>query len=366
MNCLPPDADSFRAFRRFGQLLRSRRLPLLCALLCACGLAGQNADSARRRLPAPNENAAVDAAIGRGVAWLAAQQDPDLGHFGGKPVNAYTGLCCLAMMAAGEQPGRSEFGDVLARGIRFLIRETAKGNGYLGGDGGRMYSHGICTLALATAYGMLDTVDGNRQLGEALRRALAVTLDAQVKAPDSPHHGGWRYEPNAKDADLSVTVWQALSLKVARDCGMPIPDPAFDGCREYVRRTHDGEGFCYQPGQSGTPAARMSGIVCMKALRGDQQEADQVKIATSARVLEQIDCANGKYFYYQSYYLAMAAAALEEPVRNAFLPKLETALLNLQREDGQFAKHSGYAGGVHATAFAILALAANYQYLPVH
>ena len=55
-----------------------------------------------------------------------------------------------------------------------------------------------------------------------------------------------------------------------------------------------------------------------------------------------------------------------DKTRAEFLPKLEKSILRLQQPSGEFAKHSGYDGGVYSTSFAIICLAVRYQYLPIY
>ena len=70
-----------------------------------------------------------------------------------------------------------------------------------------MYDHGFATLFLAEVYGMTRTP----KLRNSLERAVRLIINAQNK------EGGWRYEPDSKDADLSVTVCQVMALRAARN-----------------------------------------------------------------------------------------------------------------------------------------------------
>ena len=76
-----------------------------------------------------------------------------------------------------------------------------------------MYCHGISTLMLAEVAGMVpDPV-----LADRVQKALAHAVDVIVKAQDvkkGPEHaGGWRYQPNSNDSDISVTGWQVMALR---------------------------------------------------------------------------------------------------------------------------------------------------------
>ncbi len=312
----------------------------------------------------------VDRAVERAVKWLAAQQDPVSGAFKGKLPNTYTGLSCIALMAAGHFPDRSEYGDHLRRGIMYLVDTANAENGYLGRESnGRMYAHGICALALTEAYGMMGSEEDNLKVKQAAEKALRVILHAQSNNKHSPHHGGWRYEPHPRDADLSLTVWQVLALRSAQNCRLNIPDKAIADALDYVRRTyHDGhEGFAYQPNQGPSTAMRCAGIVCMQALGANEKPEDQKKINKATEFLLDLDPAKGsKWFFYQTYYVITAANMAGVRHRETMLPKTEKFLLTLQQKDGEFKNYHGHDGGVYATAFCVICLAVRYQYLPIY
>ena len=229
-----------------------RRRRVFWALLWMCGV-GVLAEEPRleadvRLLKKVHAEDETDLAVRKGLAWLVTQQDRRNGNFGEKMPQAYTALSCLALLAAGEQPGRSKYGQALQKGVLYLVNKAEKNQGYLGGDGGRMYGHAIATLVLCEAYGMLDSPEANHRVGKAVDAALKVTIQAQVKAPGQ-YQGGWRYEPDSQDADLSVTTWQVLTLKAALNCGFDVPDKVTRAALKYARGLYTGAGFSYQRGR---------------------------------------------------------------------------------------------------------------------
>ena len=308
----------------------------------------------------------VDRAVASALAYLAQQQDKETGAFPGKHQITTTSLACMALMAAGEQDGRTRYGAHLRDGIRFLVRQSVEKSPYLGRDGGRMYGHAIATVTLCEAYGMMAEPRDNRAVRNAIQKALPIILQAQVGG-DSRHRGGWRYNPSSADADLSVTAWQILALRAIRNCGFEVPEETISNALGYVRRAYNQDkGFAYMPGRPPTPAMLAAGIVCMETLGANNASDDIRKIETSAQAMKQADLEGGKHFYYQSYYVATAANMLGDEYRTALLPKLQEVLLGLQQEDAQFAKHTGYEGGTYSTAVAALTLAIRYQYLPIY
>lgn len=311
----------------------------------------------------------VDVAIDKALAWLVTKQDVTHGYFNGKYKNTETALACIALMATGHFPARSKYGKHLKKGIMYLVKEAQNPGhyGYLGADGGRMYGHGICTLALSEAYGMMDDPESNKKIKKALDAALKVTQKAQVKKKGL-HFGGWRYNPNSKDADLSVSVWQVLCLRSAKNCGIEVPQKAIDNAIEYIRKCYNqrSKGFAYQPNKNPNSAMKCAGIVSLLAMGSQKNEKDMEKIKESAKVLKTLRPDNGNHFYYNAYYFATAANMLGPAYRKEFLPKMDKTLLRLQKSNGEFEKYCGHLPGIYSTSFAVICLAVKYQFLPIY
>lgn len=309
----------------------------------------------------------IDQAIGKGLAYLVSKQDPATGKFEGDLPNCYTALSCMALMAAGQIPGQSKYGEHLNRGIMYLVRKSKEHKGYFGNEGNaRMYGHGICTLALCEAYGMMEKEKDNLQVKEAIDAALKIILFAQ--SDKDQNRGGWRYEPKPNDADLSVTVWQILCLRSAQNCQLDVPEKAIELAKDYVRRTYNAsqQGYAYEPGKGATPAMRSAGVVALQALGARHDAKDMKMMEQSASFLETLDPTHEAHYWYTVYYLATAANMMGDKLRERFLPRLEKAIMKLQQNDGELSKHSGHQGGVYSTAFGVICLCVHYQYLPIY
>ncbi len=313
------------------------------------------------------EKDSVNEAVDKGLTYLVSQQDTVTGTFKGSMPNTYTALSCMALMASGHLPGRSHYGENLRRGILHLVRATQSNEGYLGQEGSaRMYGHGICTLALCEAYGMMEEERDNALIKEALERAIKIIINAQ--ATTGIKRGGWRYNPKPGDADLSVTAWQILALRAAQNCQLEIPEKTITEAVDYIRRSYtpSHKGFSYSPGGSVSLAMRSAGVVCMNALGLTKNDKDKAMIRSAAEPLLNLDPKSGSHFYYQTYYVATAANMAGEDYRENLLPKVESILMDLQLPTGEFRKHSGHEGGVYATAFSVISLCVRYQFLPIY
>ncbi|MDI6774348.1 MAG: terpene cyclase/mutase family protein [Verrucomicrobiota bacterium] len=311
----------------------------------------------------------VNEAVDKGLAYLVSQQDPAQGCFRGDKPNTMTGLACMALMAAGHFPGRSPYGDNLRRGMLYLARATEKDKGFLGNEGNaRMYGHGICSVALCEAYGMMRKEEDNLEIKKAVERALKVILDSQYKM-EGNLRGGWRYEPQPTDADTSATAWQILALRSAQNCKLDVPKQAIEDALSYLRNSYAQErGFAYKNRLYESPATKSAGVVCMLALGANRSDRDKEMIETSAKFLLTFDFPEGgEHFYYNSYYEATAANMMGEKHRDALLPKMERTLMELQLPSGEFKRHRDREeGGVYSTAFGVICLCVGYQYLPIY
>ena len=92
--------------------------------------------------------------------------------------------------------------------------------------GQSMYHHGFAMLGLAEAYGAVDERNlwpdgkGPRSIGQALELAVRAAVTSQKKNS----LGGWRYSPDANDADTSVSGAVLVGLLAARNAGIEVPD----------------------------------------------------------------------------------------------------------------------------------------------
>jgi hypothetical protein len=176
----------------------------------------------------------TEAAVDRGLKFIAERQTKEgTWHTNVGQSSAVTSLVTMAFLARGHVPGQGPYGEHLNRSIDFVLAHQQP-NGVLSAGSGTMYDHGASTVMLCEAFGMVD--DARKpKLEAAIARAAKVILDAQ-KIPRGPFEGGWRYQVNAADADISVTGWQLMALRGAANCGAAVPREALDKGVAYIRR----------------------------------------------------------------------------------------------------------------------------------
>src|SRR6185503_672341 len=97
-----------------------------------------------------------------------------------------------------------------------------------------------------------------------ISQALAATLEMQRWPKErNIDRGGWRYidDFNEQDSDLSITGWNLMFLRSARNAGFDVPKQSIDDAVDFVRRTFDkDEGvFRYTIGRGESYSRAMAG-----------------------------------------------------------------------------------------------------------
>lgn len=293
--------------------------------------------------------AEAERAIDRGLDWLAAGQQAD-GSWGTGHRTAGTALALMAFMVKGQFPDRPPHGEKLAKGLDYLVKQRSNQDGYLGGS---MYEHGLATLALSEAWGMSRQDD----VGDALKAAVAVILRSQ-----NPQ-GGWRYQPQPNDADLSVTVMEVVALASAKEAGIVVPDSVISKAIDYVVSCHEAKsgGFGYQPGQGPGFARTAAGTMAL-AMCG-RRDSDQFRSGLDYLTKADADAfekADG-HFFYAHYYAAQAMFQAGDTFYGPWYPRIRESLLKKQTADGSWPDPHGIG-----TQVAILVLGIPYRFLPIY
>ncbi|MEM9645531.1 MAG: prenyltransferase/squalene oxidase repeat-containing protein, partial [Planctomycetota bacterium] len=243
----------------------------------------------------------------------------------------------------------------------------------------RMYGHGITTLMLTEMLGMGSNVLQNTRIHTALEKALALILKAQQVPKKKAMQGGWRYAPNSTDSDLSVSVWQLMALRSAKNDGMEIPGESIDAAVDYLKasstaiKTADGgirnsaAGFSYMPGSTkGTFAMTAAGLLALQVC--GRYESPLVKAAARWLLLQR-PRTNERFFYYGIYYYAQGMHQVGGEYAETARRMTSDLLLRGQRSNGSWIGYRAEErniGEVYSTSLAILSLSVRYHYLPIY
>ena len=344
------------------------RRRLLCSAASAAALPLLSPLIAKAADPLPS---GLDAAIDRGLAFLQKQQKEDGSFSAVGPANALCGLAILAYLCAGHTPDVGRYGLVVRKAVGFLLNRKID-NGYFGADGGRMYGHAIATLALAEAHGTETDDAQRRRVRQTLEKCLPPIFESQdVRKDKPPAAGGWRYELNSTDSDLSVSGWCIAAMRACQDAGLTIPRDRAERALSFVLACHnaDQRAFAYEPGGAPTVTMTSVALLCLHLLdAADRVDAPRLeKFLVDRRVR-----ADERFFYYAHYHATQAAYQAGGGTWDVVWKNTWEQLLPMQKkDDGSWPKKEDPGsddrkGRVYSTAMACLALSVPLRLLPLY
>jgi squalene cyclase len=260
------------------------------------------------------------------------------------------GLCVAAFLAHGEDPVNGSYAKNIRNGIDFILSQQNEKNGYIGTS---MYNHAFATKALAESYGVVD----NPKIAPALRKAVDLILSSQKRNRFS----AWRYTPDSRDADTTVTGCQLVTLFAARNAGIAIPDDAIRKALGYLNNNRSSDGsYGYTSASGGKPTLTAVGLLCLALGKERDSKGYQASINFLKRNLDYRD---RFYPYYYEYYMSQALFHADDETWREWNARNIRYLATIQGADGSF---PGNQGPSFNTAGALLSLALNYRYLPIY
>jgi len=275
----------------------------------------------------------------------------------------------MAFLSAGHVPGEGKYGKTISNGVDWLLKQQ-RTNGLLATDNGHeMYHHGIATLALAEACGMVDKEKG-KEVRRAVEKAVLVILKAQRTSGSA--RGGWRYTiAPYNGSDISVSGWQIMALRAAKNLGCDVPAKVIEEAVGYVKRCHDPNsgGFRYMPGSTLTLACTGTSILALELCGKDQHKSPEVLRAGTFLInSSNLPRWGGQHFSYSIYYGAQASFQLGGNYWSTYRPRLHQVLLNYQSSNGSWSGSTFDTtyGANYSTSMAVLALTVEYRFLPIY
>jgi hypothetical protein len=317
----------------------------------------------------------IDNATRRGVAYLLSKQDKR-GAIRETDAHetAITALSALAIAAIGNLPSDSTTeGEAVQKALSFLLSTDRQDReGYFGSkDGSRMYGHGITTLFLAEMLGMGIDLEQDNAIRNSCQSAVNLILRAQQVQKRNGAEGGWRYSPQATDSDLSVTIWQLMALRAAKNAGISVPKEAIDSAVGYIKRSFKDTGrlnavvgFSYEINQTPVWSTAAEGLLALQVC-GEYDTAEVT--ATSDWLLQNPPKPSVPWFYYGTYYYAQGMYQRGGEHAETSAKRVLEVLLPQQEADGSWKSQGGNESNrVYRTAMAVLSLSVKYHYLPIY
>jgi hypothetical protein len=309
------------------------------------------------------------AAVGRGLAWLARKQLKDGSwEFDGssKDKVAATGMALLPFLAAGEtHKFGTKYKETVRRGMEWLVSKMSSGNGSFGTN--NMYAHAIATIALCEAVGMTkDPV-----IKAKATMAVNYIINAQGR------NGSWGYTgPAPSEGDTSIVGWQIQALASAKMAEIKFDaDKIYKNANKFLESvsTDSGSKYGYRDrgaSQTLTPVGLLSRYY-MKEM-GPRHPA----FARGVDFLKQFPPQKGYFDMYYYYYATQVVHFYDGPDWHKFWnPKMRDMLVDLQRKgdesiDGSWDRDQGFIGSscgrLGTTCLAILTLEVYYRHLPLY
>jgi len=320
-------------------------------------------------------SAASEAAVERGLAWLALHQAIDGSwrfdlsgcqcHGACRDPGtltsstASTAIALLPFLGAGHTHLGGSHQDTVSKALYYLLscgQRTARGTDY---SEGNLYGHGVTTLALAESFGMTRDESLVRPINDAIRF---------IENAQDLHGGGWRYLPG-QPGDTTVTAWQLAALKSAQLAGLEAPSPTMEGVRRFLDRvqTRSGAAYGYLSPEA-KPCTSAIGLLCrMYTGWGPEQEPLARGLTALAKPGPDPEAV------YQNFYLAQALVLFDHPVWPRWNARNRDQLVARQARVGHeagswsFADRDTAPGGRLAhTSLAILTLEVYYRLLPIY
>lgn len=325
----------------------------------------------------------TEAAVARGLAWLARHQNAngswslDKFHLAPKATataedglgsvysdTAGTALALLPFLGAGQTHRQGEYREVVRAGLRWLLY-TQKPDGDLRGLGfGRMYAHGLGAIVLCEAFAMT----GDPELRGPAQRAVDFIVRAQHP------EGGWRYEPG-QAGDNSVVGWQLMALQSARmHYLLHVPEDTLRLASRFLDSTqadYSGATYGYMPRSGPSPAMTAEALLGRLYL-GWPPNDRRVRAGVQWLLAEHLPSINNPDFYYW-YYGTQVMHHVGGTAFRKWNYAIKPILLELQEKTGRNAgswppvgNWSMSGGRIFTTSLAICMLEVYYRHMPLN
>ena len=203
-----------------------------------------------------------------------------------------------------------------------------------------------------------------------------MIVRAQKVPKSATFKGGWRYNPTDTDADLSVTVWQVMALRAAKNAGLSVPKETIDNAIAYIKRSYysrrDSAGrildlksaFAYQPGSGPAYSTAAEGLLALQVC--GEYDAPELQGTVEWLRMNKLKNSNVSHFFYGTYYFAQGMYQRGGASADEARQLVENLLLAEQKENGRWQNQEANASPVYGTAMAILSLSVRHHFMPIY
>jgi Squalene-hopene cyclase C-terminal domain len=345
-------------------------------------LQGRDPSTRAQRALQEGGTIASEAAVARGLIWLAKHQNPDgswslhgfqsAGNCNGQCSDpgshsdtAGTALALLPFLGAGQTHLEGQYREQVQTGLEWLVRNQ-ESNGDLRGRGiGHMYAHAQCAIVLCEAYALTR----DDWLRSPAQRSINFIVEAQHRA------GGWRYSPG-EAGDTSVVGWQLMALRSAQMAYLDVPDDVFEKANRFldsVQEDRYGGVYAYRPGNGASAAMSAEALLCRQYYGWPR---DHRGLQVGCEVLLQDYMPRKRAFdIYYAYYATQVMHHMQGDYFKTWNDTVRDMLVEMQETRGHQAgswtptsqDHFNRTGGrLYWTSLALCSLEVYYRHLPLY
>ncbi len=345
------------------------------------GLEGRGQEARARLLPIRGGTPQSEAAVGRGLKWLAYHQRDDgswnFNHHSnrcrdcGNPgaeasTTAATALALLPFLGAGHTHASEEYGEVVQRGLYYLNNKASFGPAGADLREGTMYGQGLAAIALCEAYAMSHET--------TLKGLAQQSINFVVHAQDKKG-GGWRYQPG-QPGDTTVTGWQLMALKSAQMAKLNVPSTTFFMVEQFLDSVSSEYGSRYGYLSALSPLSqRNSGktttAIGLLSRMYTGWRRGRPALVRGVSLLD--EWGPSKTDMYFNYYATQVLCHWGGPQWERWNPKMREHLIAMQATGGHEAgswyfpdRHGDKGGRLYNTAMAVMILEVYYRYMPLY
>ena len=245
--------------------------------------------------PSPTQAVKVNVAIDDALWWMHRKMlryDSGPVQFGAltDQMLGSTGAAVQAWENQGHKPGgdvqNNPYVEDVRRGMNYILSKTnpypihtedgrnpdtlSNGYGLHSIHESQLYETGIVIMALASSgdTNLVSEVGGfgmrGRTYGDIAQDMADFLAFAQNEPDVGDWRGGWRYEANFSQSDMSVTQWPVIGLEAAEsNFSIVVPDYVKEELQIYLTADQDSDGGFGYTSPGGNVARTGAGIACL-------------------------------------------------------------------------------------------------------
>ena len=306
-----------------------------------------------------------DAAVKKGLAWLAKQQNRTGSWSDDSHPVAISGLAATALICSGSTTTQGPYAKNIRLAVDHMMSKCRK-NGLIGDpkrDDRYTYGHGFAMLFLSQVLGEEEDILRREELIEVLNKAVKFSVDAQTKA------GGWGYV-SGRDSNFdegSTTITQVQGLRGCRNAGLVVPKKAINDAIKYIYKCQNRDGgISYSTTSMGSSRPAITAAALAALYNAGDYDSKYVPKMWEYCKKNLHNVAKDQYGHWHYTYLYYTQVVYRQgpDVWKPYRDKLFNRLANAQSKTGAWTDSN--VGSVYGTAVNLIMMQMDNGYLPIY